>query len=38
MPHFHSTLMELSSKFDAKAIEKQVKEYVNSINVEKTDF
>ena len=38
MPYFHSTLMELSSKFDAKAIEKQVKEYVNSINVEKLIF
>lgn len=30
--------MELSSKFDAKSIEKQVKQYVNSINIEKLIF
>jgi isoleucyl-tRNA synthetase len=30
--------MDLSSKFDAKAIESQIKEYINSLNIEKLIF
>ena len=30
--------MEFSTKFDAKAIESEIKEYVKSINIEKLIF
>ena len=30
--------MELSSKFDAKAIESEIKEYIKSIDIEKLIF
>ena len=38
MPHLYPTLMEFLSKFDAKEIERNVKKYFSSIDIEKLIF